>query len=186
MGAILMTLFKSPNGEITISLTDVEVRCCFYSYDRLFAFSDSVKAALTALVETVARGEGLFGATEITATVWAKKNEGCKISLRPDTEKKVQDGKKAKCYLLEADTLKNLADAAAHICRKGQPPIDSRLYKTEKAYALLLKFDSPKRLCGADEFGSLTKVSPKTLKDRPVIYRKAAEKLCDLFYKDFK
>lgn len=180
-----MTLFKKTNGEITISLTDTEVRCCFYSYDRLLSFTDSVKAALRALVETVARGEGLLGETEITATIWAKENEGCKISLKPETEGK-EDRKTPKYYLLKAPDLKVLARAAAHICRKGQPPIESRLYKTDRTYALLLKCESPQRLCGADEFGSLTEVLPKTLKARPVIYKKAAEKLNDLYYKDFK
>lgn len=174
-----MTLLKTPRG-LTLTLTDTEVRCCFYSYKRLFSLSDSVKAAICALVETVARSKPELGEGEIIATIKARENEGCKIILCPKKERRSEG------FWLKAERAEPLVSASAHLCRRGQPPIESKLYKTEDGFALWLGCGDKKRLSGADEFGTLTPAFSREGLGRPIISTQAAERLCGLYYKDLR
>ena len=76
-----MTVFKPKANKIKISLTNIEVLCCFGSYERLFTMSKPIKSAIKALLFDIALKENIETYKKIKIDVKAKKNLGCVITV---------------------------------------------------------------------------------------------------------
>ena len=176
-----MTVFDMNPNQIRISLTHTEVIACFGSYKSLMNLNDRIKDRISALVYNVIKHHIKTQQNcKIKGTIYAKKNNGCKINIYFVSEQ---------THIPTIYSFKNSENliCAANMLFKSKYTLRSDLYKMSDSYRLIIdNYNNPLNL---SEFYCKVYNSPIMLAHtkeygKPLILNNAIYRLGKAFIKE--